>query len=518
MRRKEKIETLKRYYKEEKKDIHNIDTIRYYFDINEANEYTLDDQTWDDLDMDRVFYKIDRSYSSPGESMLYKMLRNPVMDEEILKERNKHIEKFKNNKNLRGELQSIFYDLGFDKKSYFLQMMNSEFTINKSKKIVYTILGIAPLILMIIGFFLRIPQIFLGGFAIAVFNSVISSKEKKNVHTNGLIYLNELLVAAKRIDKLNAKENLTSKFDISPLIKELSYIKRATGYVNLLTTCGGFFEPIGIPFLILESSYYKLTEELEKKEDAVLELYEKLGEIECYISMSIYQEIIDDNYSHPKFVDKVKLEIKDGIHPLLKKPVSNSILLDKKGVVLTGTNMSGKSTFLRMLGINMLFAQTFYFTLTSKYECCFFNIVSSISPKDDVNSGKSYYMAEAEAILRIIESLKKPVPVFCIIDEIFRGTNPIERISASAAILKYISNEKALTFVATHDRELTDMLKETYDFYYFSEDVNEDDGLSFDYKLKTGISKTRNAIKLLDYIGYPKEITNNARDFAKKLD
>lgn len=203
---------------------------------------------------------------------------------------------------------------------------------------------------------------------------------------------------------------------------------------------------------------------------------------------------------------------------MLENGIPNTIRLNKKGVVLTGTNMSGKSTFLRMLGVNILLAQTFNFTVASKYECCFLNIVSSISPNDDISQGKSYYMAEAEAILRIIKSLDKKVPVFCIIDEIFRGTNPVERISSSMSILKYIGETRALTFVATHDRELTDLLKDKYDFYYFSEDVDSNKGLSFDYKLKEGVSKTKNAIKLLDYIGYPKVITDNARKYAEKLE
>ncbi len=79
----------------------------------------------------------------------------------------------------------------------------------------------------------------------------------------------------------------------------------------------------------------------------------------------------------------------------------------------------------------MLFAQAFNFVLAEKYEGPIFNIVTSISPNDDLSVGKSFYMAEAESILRIIRALDKELPVFCAIDEIFRGTNPIENISFS---------------------------------------------------------------------------------------
>jgi len=127
-------------------------------------------------------------------------------------------------------------------------------------------------------------------------------------------------------------------------------------------------------------------------------------------------------------------------------------------------------------------------------------------------------MAEVESILRIIKALEKDEPVFCPIDEIFRGTNPIERISMSAEILTYLNNKKTISIVATHDRELVDILRENYEFYYFSENVDSNKGLSFDYKIKKGISQTRNAIKLLEYMCYPKEITDKSYKRAETIE
>ena len=127
-------------------------------------------------------------------------------------------------------------------------------------------------------------------------------------------------------------------------------------------------------------------------------------------------------------------------------------------------------------------------------------------------------MAEAEALLRIINALNDEIPVFCAIDEIFRGTNPVERIAASAEILTYINERNAISIVTTHDRELVDILKDNYEFHYFSESVSKKNGLNFDYKLKDGVSKTKNAIKLLDFIGYPKEIIKKSFERAEKVD
>jgi len=123
-------------------------------------------------------------------------------------------------------------------------------------------------------------------------------------------------------------------------------------------------------------------------------------------------------------------------------------------------------------------------------------------------SGKSYYLGEAEALLNIINSCNKEVPLLSFIDEIFRGTNPVERVSAAVEILNYLINNNALVLVATHDLELTKLV-ENYDCYYFREDVDEN-GLKFDYLIKKGVSPTRNAIRILKYIGYPDDIIDRA--------
>ncbi len=295
-------------------------------------------------------------------------------------------------------------------------------------------------------------------------------------------------------------------------------IDKSTYLIKIINSLGGILEMFAIPFFIEESTYYKISGQLMEKKNEILELYYLVGEIDALVSIAIYENNNKERCCNPKFIEETSLKIVDGIHPLLKKPVENSINISNKGIVLTGTNMSGKSTFLRMISTNILLAQTFNFTLAQEYEGCFLNIISSITPKDDIMSGKSYYLAEAESILRIIKASEKNTPVFCPIDEIFRGTNPLERISSSAEILNYINEGKAICIVATHDRELSDMLKENYDFYHFSEEVDSQNGLKFDYKLKKGISKTRNAIKLLEYVGYPKRIVENYYKRIEKIE
>lgn len=509
---------VKREYKEEFYKVRNIESSRKFFDLSKKGEYTLDDQTWDDLDMDRVFGKLDRNYSSLGEAALYSMLRNPLMDEEKLKERSELIEIFKEKESLRAQLLYIFFNLNKDKKNNFLDMIENELVVSKFKYYLYTLIGkIIPAIMILLTIFIDKKYV-LSLFVLSSLNMFINNNERNTIKSNGIFYLRKVIKSASKIASIKNEDISRYTEKISGILKNIKELDRSTKLIGFINMWGGVFESLSVIFLLEESAYYAISSALKEKKQYLMELYYTVGELEALLSVSGYQYNLQETYVEPKFIKELRLNIKDGIHPLIEKPVANSINITNKGIVLTGTNMSGKSTFLRMLGVNILFAQTFYFALADEYEGCFFNIVTSISPNDDLAKGKSFYMAEAEAILRIIKAMDKGVPVFCPIDEIFRGTNPIERIAMSAEILTYLSKGKSISMVATHDRELVNILKDSYEFYYFSESVDNSEGLSFDYKLKKGVTQTRNAIKLLDFIGYPKEIVENSYKRSESIE
>lgn len=506
--------SIKGFIKKELKQVKdkklNFNNIRQLFDLSQKSKYTIDNQTWDDLIMNEVFTEVDRTYSSAGEAVLYTMFRNPLMDEEKLSKRSNLINLFIQDSSLTVKLRCIYFKLGFDNKNRLIEMINGLLSVSKTKFYLYSILGMIPVILIISAILFRQPY-FMAVLVFYVYIIIyVHNKERANVKAIGLVHLRDLINAAKGLSKIENGELKTHIGEIKKLLDQLKDIDKATSLIKAVNSFGGLLEMFSIPFLIEESTYYKISGKLIEKKNIILKLYYLVGELDALTSIAIYKECNKEKCTKPKFVSETILKIKDGIHPLLKNPVENTIEIYNKGIVLTGTNMSGKSTFLRMLSTNILFAQAFDFVLAKEYEACFFHVISSISPKDDIINGKSYYLAEAESILRIIKSLDNKVPVFCPIDEIFRGTNPIERIASSAEILNYINKRQSICIVATHDKELSDILKENYDFYYFSENVDDKNGLSFDYKIKKGVSKTRNAVKLLDYMGYPEEIIENS--------
>lgn len=500
---------------ERKRDFENIEK---FFNMIEKGEYTLDNQTWEDLDMNSVYEKLDRNFSSPGQSALYSMLRNPLMDEKGLTGRGRTIENFGKDTELRERLQSIYFKLGRDTKNSLLNMIDKDLVNNRTKYYIYTFIGkVIPIILVLLSIFID-ARFMTGLLALGVLNMFINSSESSNIKSDGILYLRRLIKSAKKISAIEKESFALHRESIEKRLKLIRDIDRATRLIGFINMWGGIFEPISIVFLLEETIYYAISDKIREKKDILMELYNAVGEVEALISICSYQHGLKQSFVKPTFTEEISLKISGGVHPLIESPVANSIFIKDKGIVLTGTNMSGKSTFLRMLGVNILLAQTFYFALAEEYEAPFFNVVTSISPKDDITKGKSFYMAEVESVLRIIKALDKGIPVFCPIDELFRGTNPVERISMAAEILAYINNGKTVSIAATHDRELVDILKENYEFYYFSEKVDSQSGLSFDYKLKRGASQTRNAIKLLEYMKYPREIIEGAFERAKGLE
>ncbi|MCR1950990.1 hypothetical protein NSA50_07930 [Clostridium sp. DSM 100503] len=333
-----------------------------------------------------------------------------------------------------------------------------------------------------------------------------------------LQYLGNFIRASKELSKID-DPTLKDEIDkIKERVDLFSKIDKKTLFIYSQGALDIFIETINALFLTRIRSYYSIINVIKKNRQELIELYALVGKIEAYISVSSYRTKLK-NYSLPNFTDNKNnlFKIENACHPLLENGIPNSINLNNKGVILTGSNMSGKSTFMRTLALNILLAQSIYTCLCDDYNASFFRVMSSLSISDDVLSGTSYYLEECNAVLRILNSLEEEVPAFCIIDEIFKGTNPIERIATSKQILKYIMNRNALSIVATHDLELAETCNDKYLKYYFCEDVDENEGLIFDFKLKEGICNTGNAIKLLSYLGYPNEIINDSiKDISSK--
>jgi DNA mismatch repair ATPase MutS len=269
-------------------------------------------------------------------------------------------------------------------------------------------------------------------------------------------------------------------------------------------------EYITILFLREVRAYYSVIEEIRKCGGMLRTIFKTLGELDSLQATASFREGLT-SYAKPDFqADGTILEIQDAVHPLLKASVSNSICIKGTGCLITGSNMSGKSTFLRTVGINVILAQSVVTCPAIRYRGPLCHVITSLSQTDALVEGKSFYLVEAERLLAMIRCSENTTPTLCLIDEVLCGTNSVERLAASEEILNYLVGKNTLVIAATHDIELVDRLMLTYASYHFSDAV-DDHGLHFDYRIRPGRATTTNAIRLLEYLGYPDVIVENAR-------
>jgi len=225
-----------------------------------------------------------------------------------------------------------------------------------------------------------------------------------------------------------------------------------------------------------------------------------------------------EKYCIPEISQKKKsLTAKNVIHPLIEHCIPNSIHVEKKSVLITGSNMSGKTTFIRTIAINAITALTLNTCFADQFILPRMKIYSAIRISDDLLNDKSYYFEEVLTIKEMIIASQQETPNLFFLDEIFKGTNTVERVSAGKAVLSWLAKADNIVFVSTHDMELTDLLQEEYVLYHFSEQVG-DKNVDFDYKLKPGKNHNRNAIKILKINDYPESVVQEAVDISRIFD
>jgi DNA mismatch repair ATPase MutS len=187
------------------------------------------------------------------------------------------------------------------------------------------------------------------------------------------------------------------------------------------------------------------------------------------------------------------------------------VRLAQQSALVTGSNMAGKTTFIKMLACNAILGQTVGFCLATAATIPRAAVMASIHGLHSVASGKSHYFTEIETIDAFLRESTPGRTRLLVIDEPFSGTNTVERIAVARAVLEALESH-AIVLVTTHDVELQAMLRGRYALYHFQENP-EVEGY-FDYHLRPGPATERNAIRLLDRLGFPHHITANALAYA----
>ncbi len=327
------------------------------------------------------------------------------------------------------------------------------------------------------------------------------------IHVAGTLAKNQGLIYKKEV--LNSVERLGT------IKKNARWIKfNETGLQNEVGQyLSDLFKSL---FLVEVLTIFKVSEELKDRKADIHVLFRYVGHLDTCISIASLRGS-GLNTCKPRFTtNKNEFRMVGAYHPLVKDCAPNDLTINNKSVLITGSNMSGKSTFLRIIAINSILAQTIYTCFAEEYTAPILKQFSSIRIDDDLFEGKSYFFEEVGVIGSLIEAKQSDDQCLFLLDEVFKGTNTVERVAAAKAILSYLNRGNSIVLVATHDIELAEMLKNDYDLYHFAE-IIENKKLHFDHTIKPGPLKTRNAIKLLELAEYPKEVVEEAKHISGEL-
>jgi len=235
--------------------------------------------------------------------------------------------------------------------------------------------------------------------------------------------------------------------------------------------------------------------------------FDNLGEVELLNSIAAF------HYNHPSFIfpetvdDRLLIKATGMGHPLMKEDIAvvNDVSIGEtaKLHLITGSNMSGKSTFLRTLGLNTILAQLGAPVFAKTFVFRPVRLLTSFHHIDSLEESTSYFYAELKCLQDIIKALANPEPALVLLDEVMRGTNSKDKHDGTALLIKKLLNYSCLSLIATHDTELGILAEDhpgMIENFCFESEL-ADDELSFDFTMRKGIAQTKNATYLMQKMG-----------------
>lgn len=482
----------------------------------------VDDITWNDLNMDELFKRMNFTCCAAGEEYLYYTLRDTTKTSGELEHFEELVRFFSENPRERVELQLLLCKLGYTGKFSLYDYLDNLDYLGERTNRAAVLRNLLFLFLVLLIPFVMWPAIL--GIVLLIIYSITSYYGKKadiEPYIISFVYIVRLLESCDGILKLSMPVCRKEKELIREHNKKMEAMRRGSFWVfwgNRGASTGNplemVFDYLRIIFHIDLIQFNRMLHQLRTHIEDVDVLIGQVGLLEAAISVGAFRLSLEEGWCEPEFTGERELLITEGYHPLLTHPVKNSVKA-RRGVLLTGSNASGKSTFLKMVAINAILARTIHTCTARHYSAGLFCVMSSMSLRDDIEGGESYYIVEIKSLKRILQAAgEQGECVLCFVDEVLRGTNTVERIAAAAQILKSLAEERFLCFAATHDIELTELLKNFYDNYHFEEEIREGDIL-FPYKLLPGRATSRNAIKLLEIMGYEEKIIRSAEAMAE---
>ena len=496
---------------------------------------SLDDRTWDDLVLDEVFQRIDRTESTLGRHALYHRLRTAhepasLTAFEALITRLGVVTAWRERAQLA--LERLRDPHGYD----LWWLARADAVEVPSWYIVFPILALATLALIVL--------VIVRHDALPALIAVLGASFALNVAT--LRRIDAVASAFRQIAPLVATAQALRFLqgdEIDPIVEPLRRHSRgllrlktiarwisgdplmlsvqpSMAAVMLADLISVVYEYLNLVLPVNAAGVYLGVARLRADGVALLDVIAALGDVDAALSTASLRAS-QVRWTRPVFTPAGSAVVfSRAVHPLVINAVPNSLQMEPgSGMLVTGSNMSGKTTFLRTVGVTAVMAQSLHTCLAETYEAPLLTVRSCIGRADDILAGKSYYLVEVEALLGLVRASAGEAQHLFLLDEMFRGTNAVERIAAGHAVLIELvaDGRPHVVIAATHDNELVDQLSGSYAPFHFG-DALTDEALTFDYRLRSGRATSRNAIALLRLHNAPRALVERALASAADLD
>ena len=473
-----------------------------------------------DLNLNEFFSAIDFTSSSIGRQYLYHLLHQDRQSE--IEKHESLINKISRDKEYRTRLTKTLAQTNSPDAYYITSLFTASMTVpSKYRLWGMSLSRFAPFILAGLVFVTHSTALLQLLTVSFIINFVLHYRNKKNIYQY-YYSIPQSLRMLKQAEEL-MKDPSVSRIDasIGPAIEDLKSLKdklrffrlsiRMDSDIAILVYC--IAEVFNIFFLTEVYAINQSLLGLTRKKESIEKIFCFVGLVDTLCSVSLLREQLP-YYCLPDVpADKRTLQVKAVYHPLIKDAVANDLTLAGKSMLITGSNMSGKTCFIRTIGINLLsakvlntcFARIFTMNLATR-------IFSSIRNEDSLQEGRSYFLQETIQIKEMIDQSAK-APCLFLLDEPFKGTNTQERIAICGAVLAALAENGNVVLATTHDIELNNLLRSCYLPYYFCETVRKEQ-LYFDYQLKQGVATQHNAIRILEICHYPEAVVQKANELA----
>lgn len=336
---------------------------------------------------------------------------------------------------------------------------------------------------------------FLFNFFVNYMYSYIYNKEFNDISIVSLLYgkLSNTfdLIINNNYNSLELNKIYKDVKDSYGMVKKIQFIDNLNNLKNNILASFIFNGLFCVNIIVMYLYSYYQTSNIYSLKKGICDI----EELEAYISLAGVG-IVNNNVCMPVMNDDVSISFSNMKHPLIDN--NRCVGNDFKGTngvnIITGSNMGGKTTFIRTIGINLILMYAGTFVCADSFSSSYFKIYTSISVGDDISKGISTFYNELLRIKEAIDNDKDNRII--LVDEIFKGTNYNDRIYGAKEVIKKFNDNRTILFVTTHDFELCDIKGKNINNYYVKE-FYEDDNIKFDYKIREGKCTSTNAMYLM---------------------